>query len=105
MNLVLKHRSRPRQSEGLPNLWQKSIGGTQDKVCSNYTEFIELQNISIKDKGETNDKQDKLGDQSKHFGLVDLPISVCEAVAGQSVSRSKHNDTSDEYGIKDRVRI
>ena len=52
-----------------------------------------------------NDEQDKLGDQPKHTGLIDLPCGICEAVAGQGVSRSKHNDTSDEHGIKDRVRV
>jgi len=45
-----------------------------------------LLNISIKDKGETNDKQDKLGDQSIHFGSVDLPIGGSEADTGQGVS-------------------
>ena len=30
------------------------------------------------------------------FGSVDLPSGVCEAVAGQGVSRSKVHDTSYE---------
>ena len=51
-----------------------------------YTEFIELQNTSIKDKGETNDKQDKPGDQPEHFGSVDLPIGGSETDTGQGVS-------------------
>ena len=45
-----------------------------------------------------NDEQDKLGDQSKHIGLVDLPCGICEAVAGQSVSRSKHYDSINKFG-------
>jgi hypothetical protein len=51
-----------------------------------YIEFIELLNISIKDKGETNDKQDKLGDQPIHIGSVDLPIGGGETDTGQGVS-------------------
>ena len=35
-------------------------------MWSNYIEFIEWPNISIKDKGETNDRQDKLGYQYEH---------------------------------------
>jgi hypothetical protein len=51
-----------------------------------YIEFIELLNISIKDKGETNDKQDKLGYQLIHIGSVDLPIGGSETDTGQGVS-------------------
>jgi hypothetical protein len=43
-----------------------------------YIEFIEWQNISIIDKGEQNDKQDKHGDQPIHIGSVDIPIGDSE---------------------------
>jgi hypothetical protein len=33
-----------------------------------------------------NDEQDKLGDQPKHIGSVDLPIGGSENDTGQSVS-------------------
>ena len=51
-----------------------------------YIEFIELRNISIKGKGETNDKQDKLGDQPIHIGSVDISIGDRETDTGQGVS-------------------
>ena len=52
-----------------------------------------------------NDEQDKLGNQFEHIGPVDLPCGVCEAVAGQSVSRSKCYDTFNGYGTERRVEI
>ena len=99
MKLESRHQRKTKPLEGLRNLLQKNTGGTQDRVLKNYIEFIELPNISIKDKGDINDKQDKPGDQPIHIGIVDLPSRICEAVAGQSVSGSKHNDAVDEHGL------